>query len=39
MDRKRSRPTPLVASVSILVVAIAAISMILWRTTSVDLLF
>jgi membrane associated rhomboid family serine protease len=39
MDRKLSRPTPLVASVSILIVAIAGVSMILWRTASVDVLF
>ena len=39
MDRKRSRPSPVVASVSILLVALAAISMILWRTASVELLF
>ena len=34
MDLGRSKPTPLLATASILIVAIAAVSLILWRTAS-----
>jgi len=39
MDMRRSRPSPFVAGASILVVLVAALSMILWRTASVETLF
>jgi len=38
MDRKRTKPSPLVASASILAVLIVAVSMIVWRTASVETL-
>ncbi len=36
MDRKRTKPSPLIASASILAVLIVGLSMILWRTASVE---
>lgn len=36
MDRKRTKPSPLIASASILAVLVVGVSMILWRTAAVE---